>query len=249
MNISWLPSLALSDATTTPAFNGQMPGDWQGGLPAKGAAHPARVRDAEQLLTTDNIATASISFRNMSKYGDLLVRYLEVRKEIFLDQLHWTVSTVDGMEFDQYDTPFCRWIVLHHFGEVLGGVRMMPTTAKCGVYSYMIRDAQLGLLDDLPTDILFFEAPVEANVWEATRFFVTDAVPARLRLRVQSMLFQAMSKTAVENGASYILGIVPELWSRWGRRLGAKATPIGSKFSIDSTTSQSVLFRTSDYFS
>lgn len=200
------------------------------------------------MLSLDKIRASSISFRNMSRYGDLLVKYLEVRKSIFLDQLQWQVSCADGMEFDQYDTPFCRWIVLHQNGQILGSVRMMPTTSRCGIYSYMLRDAQLGLLDDLPTDILFFEAPVEHNVWEATRFFVTDAVPARLRLRVQRMLFEAMSRTAMANGASYILGIVPELWSRWGRRLGANATPIGSKFSIDSTTSQSVLFRASDYF-
>ncbi|UYV36577.1 N-acyl-L-homoserine lactone synthetase [Rhodobacteraceae bacterium D3-12] len=240
--------MTLPDALVGPAIKGQMPGDWQSRLRAK-VTPSVEKRDPDPVRTLDHIQTASISFRNMSKYGDLLVRYLEVRKEIFLDQLHWTVSTADGMEFDQYDTPFCRWIVLHQHGEVLGGVRVMPTKSSCGIYSYMIRDAQQGLLDDLPTDILFFEAPVEDNVWEATRFFVTDAVPARLRLRVQSMLFHAMSKTAVENGANYILGIVPELWSRWGRRLGAKATPIGSKFTIDTTTSQAVLFRTSDYFS
>ncbi|WP_300548818.1 acyl-homoserine-lactone synthase [Roseovarius sp.] len=185
----------------------------------------------------------------MTEYGGLLVKYLEVRKLIFLDQLGWHVSESDGMEFDQYDTPYCRWIVIHQFGEVLGGVRMVPTTAKCGPFSYMIRDAQMGLLEDIPTDILFFEAPVEHSVWEATRFFITDSVPAQQRQRVQSLLFLSMSETAMDNGATHVLGIVPALWARWARRLGVNATPIGAKFSIDGTASQSVLFKVSDFIS
>ncbi|WP_294610746.1 acyl-homoserine-lactone synthase [uncultured Roseovarius sp.] len=197
----------------------------------------------------DHIRSTTISFRNMTEYGGLLVKYLEVRKLIFLDQLGWHVSESDGMEFDQYDTPYCRWIVIHQFGEVLGGVRMVPTTAKCGPFSYMIRDAQMGLLEDIPTDILFFEAPVEHSVWEATRFFITDSVPAQQRQRVQSLLFLSMSETAMDNGATHVLGIVPALWARWARRLGVNATPIGAKFSIDGTASQSVLFKVSDFIS
>ena len=188
-----------------------------------------------------------MSFRNMHEYGELLSAYLEARKEIFRDQLDWDVAEADGMEFDQYDTPACRWIVLHRFGQVLGGVRMMPTTAKCGIYSYMLRDAQNGILADIPTDVLFFEAPVEHSVWEATRFFITDAVPTHQRLVVQGQLFKSMSQTAMENGATHILGIVPAIWSRWARRLGVNAAPIGAKFSIDGTSSQSVLFKASDF--
>ena len=197
----------------------------------------------------DHIRSTTISFRNMGEYGGLLVNYLEVRKFIFLDQLGWKVSEADGMEFDQYDTPFCRWIVIHQFGEVIGGVRMVPTTAKCGPFSYMLRDAQKGLLEDIPTDILFFEAPVEHSVWEATRFFITNAVPAQQRQRVQTLLFRSMCQTAMDNGAVHVLGIVPALWARWARRLGVNATPIGAKFSIDGTASQCVLFKASDLIS
>lgn len=197
--------------------------------------------------TRGHIRSTTISFRNMSEHGELLVKYLEVRKSIFLDKLGWHVSEADGMEFDQYDTPFCRWVVIHQFGEILGGVRMLPTTAKCGPFTYMIRDSQRGILRDMPTDILFFEAPVEDNVWEATRFFITDAVPAQRRQMIQDLLFRSMSQTAIENGASHILGIVPALWARWAKRLGVDATPIGAKFTIDGTTSQCVLFNTNDF--
>ncbi|MCG6557373.1 GNAT family N-acetyltransferase [Ruegeria sp. 1NDH52C] len=194
-----------------------------------------------------SIHATTMSFRNMHEHGNLLTKYLEARKSIFIDRLHWHVAEADGMEFDQYDTPACHWIVLHEYGEVLGGVRLLPTTARCGIYSYMLRDAQNGLLAGLPRDVLFFEAPVKPSVWEATRFFVTDAVPTARRVDVQQKLFDSMAVTAAKNGATRILGIVPAVWSRWARRLGAGATPIGAQFSIDGTTSQSVLFNTRDY--
>ncbi|WP_317057502.1 acyl-homoserine-lactone synthase [Roseovarius rhodophyticola] len=192
-----------------------------------------------------NIKTTAMSFRNMHEHGDLLLKYMEARKKIFIDRLKWHVPQNDGLEFDQYDTPFCHWVVLHEFGEVIGGVRLVPTNAKCGIYTYMLRDAQAGILPDLPTDVLFFKAPVEVGIWEASRFFISETVPAKRRRVVQSMLFGAMNDVAKENGALFILGIVPYVWARWARRLDVSATPIGAKFDIEGTQSQSVLFNTS----
>lgn len=185
---------------------------------------------------------AVLSFANMAGYGDLLVNYLRARRTVFIDALKWDLPQEDGMEFDQYDTPQCRWAVIHEFGEVLAGVRMLPTTARCGVYSYMLRDAQLGLLHSIPKDVLFFDAPVERRVWEASRLFITDAVPAHRRQAVQEMLMREMGRVARDNGASHVIGIVPAVFARWLRRLGLGAVPVGPKFSIDGTSSQAALF-------
>lgn len=193
------------------------------------------------------VRSDALSFRNMHEYGALLTKYLEARKNIFLNDLGWHLAEADGMEFDQYDNPQAQWIILHRFGEVLGGVRMLPTTARCGIYSYMLRDAQNGLLGGMPTDVLFFEAPVEHNVWEATRFFIVNTVPAAQRLDVQKLLFNSMALAASKNGAVHVLGIVPAVWARWSRRLGVKATPIGAKFTVDNFASQSVLFKVGDF--
>lgn len=201
-------------------------------------------RDLQQDL--GSIRAVELSFHNFHSYGNLFQEYLKARKSIFIDRLNWHISEADGMEFDQYDTPFCRWVVLVEFGVILGGVRLMPTTATCGIYSYMLRDAQLGLLDDFPTDVLFIEPPVDVYTWEATRFFITDDVPGARRRHIQALLFSEMNRVAAENGARYILGIVPALWSRWARRLGVSATPIGAPFSIEDSRSQAVLFQVDD---
>lgn len=194
-----------------------------------------------------HVRGTAMSFKTIHEHGELLVNYLQARKTIFIDQLKWRMPQQDGLEFDQYDTPFCRWVVLHEFGEVLGGVRLLPTTAKCGIYTYMLRDAQNGLLEDLPTDVLFFEAPVEQRIWEASRFFITDAVTSTRRLQIQYQLFALMSQVASDHGATHILGIVPSVWARWARRLEVGATPVGAKFSIEGTVSQSVLFNASEF--
>jgi N-acyl-L-homoserine lactone synthetase len=194
-----------------------------------------------------HVKATTLSFSNLHQYGDLFVSLLKARKKTFIDRLHWTLPEAEGMEFDQYDTPLSRWIVVHEFGEILAGIRLTPTTARCGVYSYMLRDAQKGMLDSIPTDVLFFEAPVNPRIWEASRLFVSSDVPAHRRLAVQAALMGQLSESARSYGATHVIGIVPAVWSRWLRRLDLSAVPVGPKFSIDDTVSQAALFTVARY--
>ena len=198
-------------------------------------------------LATSTIKTTILSFSNMNQYGDLLVRYLKARHAVFIDKLGWDLPETDGMEFDQYDTPLCRWAILHEFGEVLAGVRLTPTTAQIGMHSYMLRDAQLGQLDSIPRDVLFFEAPVEDRIWEASRLFISETVASERRGEVQRRLMDAMARVARDQNATQVIGIVPYVFSRWLRRLGLGAVPVGPKFEIDGTKSQAALFTVSRY--
>jgi N-acyl-L-homoserine lactone synthetase len=206
-----------------------------------------RVRSASvPILPLHGITTTVMSFSNISQHGNLLVNYLKARKEIFIDRLKWNLPHTEGMEFDQYDTPMCRWVIIHEGEQVLAGVRLMPTTARCGVYSYMLRDGQKGLLNDFPTDVLFFEAPVDETIWEASRLFVVGGIDSVKRARVQTILMKNLMRVADELDATRVIGIVPAAWSRWLRRLGLYATPVGPKFNSGSMTSQAALFNVSD---
>lgn len=189
-----------------------------------------------------HVKSTMMSFTNVSQYGDLLVDFLKARKRTFIDRLHWDLPHTDGMEFDQYDTPQCRWVAVHEYGEVLGGFRLLPTTAQCGIYTYMLRDAQRGLLDSIPQDCLFIDAPVERRIVEASRLFIAEDVPSSRRLQVQSVIMGQMVARTREMGASHVIGIVPSVWSRWLRRMDLDAVPVGRKFSIDGVTSQAALF-------
>lgn len=215
----------------------------------KSAAKPAKRMDSMTRLmargsgTGGHIKTATLSFSNFHEFGDLFASLLKARKSIFIDRLHWGLPQAEGMEFDQYDTPLSRWIVVYEYGEILASIRLTPSTARCGMYSYMLRDAQIGLLDSIPSDVLFFDAPVNPRIWEASRVFISDEVPAHRRMLVQATLVAQMTKAALDYGATHLIGIVPSVWSRWLRRLDLSALPAGPKFTIDETHNQAILFK------
>jgi N-acyl-L-homoserine lactone synthetase len=190
--------------------------------------------------------TTTLSFQNLHVHGTLFTNVLKARHESFIVQRKWDLPTVDGMEFDQYDTPQSRWIAVHQFDQILAGIRMTPTTARCGIYSYMIRDAQRGLLDTIPSNLLYDEAPVASHVWEASRVFVANEVPASLRMGVQAALMAEMVRTARENGASQILGLCPRVWMRWMRRLGYSTHHVGPCLDIGGAENQAIMMNLSN---
>jgi N-acyl-L-homoserine lactone synthetase len=155
------------------------------------------------------------------------------RHKTFIQRNQWELPEADGMEYDQYDTPASRWVAVHEFGHVLAGVRLTPTTARCGIHSYMIRDAQLGLLDAIPQDLLWDEAPVATHIWESSRVFVSDSVPSKLRLRVHCSLIDEMVRSARAFGATSLIGIVPEHSPRLARRTGIDCQPAGPVIETD----------------
>jgi N-acyl-L-homoserine lactone synthetase len=179
----------------------------------------------------------------MHIHGELFTDILRARRETFIVQRNWDLPETDGMEFDQYDTPQSRWIAVHHLGEVLAGIRLTPTTARCGIYSYMIRDAQNGLLESIPSDLLYAPAPVDPHIWEASRVFVAPHVPAQLRVKVQANLMGQMVKTAREEGASQLIALCPRAWMRWMRRLGYQTEHVGPCLDIGGSDNQAILMR------
>jgi len=185
--------------------------------------------------------TTTLSFENMHNHGELFANLFSARKQSFIVQNNWDLPEANGMEYDQYDTPASRWIAVHQFGEVLAGIRLTPTTARCGIYTYMIRDAQKGLLESIPQELLYSEAPIAPHIWESSRVFVSQNVPSNMRMRVQANLMGEMISAARTLGATQILGLVPAVWSRWIARLGLDAEAAGPQMDIDGTNTQVAL--------
>ena len=126
--------------------------------------------------------TTTLSFANMHNHGELFANMLRARRELFIVHNKWNLPEALGMEYDQYDTPASRWVVVHdETGKVLAGNRLTPTTHGCGIYSYMIRDAQRGLLETIPANLLHDPAPSAGHLWESSRLFVSHDVPAAIR--------------------------------------------------------------------
>ena len=184
--------------------------------------------------------TTTLSFENIHTHGELFAYLLRARRQSFIVQNQWDLPEAMGMEYDQYDTPASRWIAVHEFGRVMAGIRLTPTTARCGIYTYMIRDAQLGLLDSIPSDLLFEEAPIADHIWESSRVFVAHDTPMKIRRRVHAHLITEMTRSARQLGATQVLGLIPANWPRWARRCGLDAQAAGRVMHIDGIDNQVV---------
>jgi acyl homoserine lactone synthase len=183
----------------------------------------------------------TLSFENLHNYGELFANMLRARRETFIVRNQWDLPEANGMEYDQYDTPASRWVVVHdEAGQVLASNRLTPTTAKCGIYSYMIRDAQRGLLDTIPSNLLYQEAPVAADIWESSRLFVAHDVPAGIRRKVHARLISEIATASRGLGARICLTLLAANWPRWAARVGVDMTAMGPVMTIDGTENQVV---------
>ena len=185
--------------------------------------------------------STAISFANIHNHGELFANVLRVRRESVTQENRWEIPETVGIQYDQYDTPASRWIAIHEFGEVYAGIRLTPTTMKCGMYSYMIRDAQRGLLGTIPEDLLYEEAPVDEQTWECTRVFVSHTTPQRIRRRVHALMVAAMLKGSREQGASKLITLTASNWPRWFGRCGLDAKAVGREMFIGDGDYQCVM--------
>ncbi|KPP89706.1 MAG: N-acyl-L-homoserine lactone synthetase [Rhodobacteraceae bacterium HLUCCA08] len=184
--------------------------------------------------------SATISFANFHNHGELFANILRARRDSFILRNRWDLPETMGMEYDQYDTPASRWLAVHENGRVLAGVRLTPTTARCGIYSYMIRDAQNGLLDSIPSDLLYTTAPVEEGTWEVTRGFVCSGIPAAIRHKVRMKLVLEMLRTSRVEGITRMLALLPSNWHRWAARCKLDMTAAGRNMNMGGIDYQAV---------
>ncbi|WP_458791772.1 acyl-homoserine-lactone synthase [Yoonia sp. MH D7] len=185
--------------------------------------------------------STTLSFANMHNHGELFANILRARRESFIVKNNWDLPQTMGMEYDQYDTPVSRWLAVHDdTGRVLAGVRLTPTTARCGIYSYMIRDAQNGLLDSIPEDLLYDAAPALSTTWEATRGFVVHDLAAGMRQRVRLKLVMQMLTTSREEGITKMVALLPSNWGRWAARCKLDMQPAGRNMNMGGIDYQAV---------
>ena len=186
--------------------------------------------------------TTTLSFANLHHHGELFANMLRARRELFIVHNKWKLPEAMGMEYDQYDTPASRWVVVHDdMGRVLAGNRLTPTTTTCGIYSYMIRDAQRGLLNTIPPNLLYKDAPVSDTIWESSRLFVAHDVPSSIRRRVHAQLIAHLGTAVRGLGATHCLTLLAATWPRWADRVGVKMSAMGPVMEIDEIENQVVL--------
>lgn len=161
---------------------------------------------------------------SLSKWN-LVESYLRLRKEVFVEKMKWPLFHSEGIEFEQYDTLDTIYVIARRGSQVVGGARLRRADQTSGkgsvVYSYMIRDAYLGILPGLPREIVPEEPPNTADCWELTRFAVirdTELVIMMLR-KINDFLYK--------HGAKKCLCLGSPAFLRVARRVGWTVTPLG----------------------
>lgn len=156
----------------------------------------------------------------------LIYNMFALRKEQFVDRFKWHIDHFGDIEVDQYDNPNSRYVVVHKGNQVFGCTRLLPTTnAVMTGYTYMIRDASHGKLAGLPSNLIC-DAPVDPNIWEATRFAVAG-VPNSERNKILKLVCEGAVNFAKDHEIREILGLMSPFFLRWLPRNGFNAVPAG----------------------
>ena len=156
----------------------------------------------------------------------LVNQCLEERRRVFVEQKGWELNTWDGIEYDQYDVfGAATYVIVHDEGKVIAGARLLRCDSRIGkgahVYSYMIRDAYLGLID-LPKGLCHSEPPIDSASWEMTRVFTLDRSMAALKL-----LIGTVRDYLIAQGAERLLCLGPKSLVRLGSILGFDSKILG----------------------
>jgi acyl homoserine lactone synthase len=172
----------------------------------------------------------TFEFLGQHRHGAAFHEYLRLRKTFFVDELGWDIPHNDDVEMDQYDNPCAHYSLVLRRGRVIGGARSMPTTSSWGKHTYMLRDALLGTVEQIPSEVMPTDI-VSDEVWESTRLVISDAVTSRIeRSECLSMIFGGLVDIANRNGGNELVGLTRPPLVRALRQLGFAADRLGEPY-------------------
>ena len=158
-------------------------------------------------------------------HWDQVNSYLKLRKEVFIDRLEWPLFHADDLEFEQYDSFDTTYVVASQGSKVVGGARLRRTDQLSGGgylrYSYMIRDACLGLLPGLPKNLCDAIPPMDRSIWELTRMVVNGPRD------VTRMILQATNDFLCKKDAASVLFLGSPAFLRMARSWNWPAHQLG----------------------
>lgn len=172
----------------------------------------------------------TFNLSELHNHGTAFFGYLALRKHFFVDTLGWDIPHNETVEMDQYDNPLAYYSLVLLDGKVVGGARAMPTTSSWGDYTYMLRDAVNGKLDDIPDGVLDKEIKTP-KVWECTRLVVSDELHSHAeRSQCLSLIVDGLVKVANQGGGRELVSLSPISLMRALRQLGYEASRIGKPY-------------------
>jgi acyl homoserine lactone synthase len=141
-----------------------------------------------------------VTCRSINSTPSLFVGQFRLRHQQFIARQNYAVKTIEGLEFDEYDTLAASYLVYSEDGKtVLGCSRLTPIAYGC-----MLRDH----FPDMVDDHSLFETE---NVWEGTRFCIDNNLPAEKRQTILKLISVAYLEYALHHNIPKIIGLMPTL--------------------------------------
>ena|SRR6056297_914789 len=166
-----------------------------------------------------------INDRNRGQFGGLVQEQLRQRRALFHGELGWDIPRSAHIEQDQYDRAETVYVIVEKDGDVVAYARLMPTMATVrygqAEFSYLTRDATLGLLPGIPPHILGGRAaPQSEEVWEVSRVEAADKAAL-------VTLFETIAEYAEAAGVKELITFTRKNFDRIVRGLGYEASVLG----------------------
>lgn len=175
----------------------------------------------------------TFDFLGQHRHGTAFHEYLRLRKSFFVDALGWDIPHNNEVEMDQYDNPCAHYSLVLRHGKVVGGARTMPTTASWGRYTYMLRDALRGSLEQIPTEAMPADVAT-SEVWECTRLVISDAVTSHAeRADCLGMIVEGLVDITHRQGGVELMSLSPVPLMRALRQLGFSVSRFGEPYASE----------------
>ena len=155
----------------------------------------------------------------------LVNEYLKLRKEVFVDRLEWPLFHAEELEFEQYDSFDTVYVIATLNGVTVGGARLRRANQVSGKgqlqYSYMIRDACLGILPGLPDNLCYEVPSMDTSMWEITRMVVKGP------RGISRMILAKVNEFLSEEGAETVLFLGSPAFKRMANSLNWPVKQLG----------------------
>jgi N-acyl-L-homoserine lactone synthetase len=130
-------------------------------------------------------------------HGEAWISHHRLRYRLFVERQQWRVPNVNGLEYDQFDTPAARYVLwVDDHGQTRGVTRLVPTTRP-----YMVQM--------LWPDLVEGELPCAPFVWEATRFGCDQYLDPALRRQIVHALICGCLEFGLMSGITKLLCVMP----------------------------------------
>lgn len=160
-------------------------------------------------MTDIHIITAS----NRHLYRPTLDNYFRIRHEVFVNERGWkAVERMDGRDIDAFDRDDTVYLVAIDGDRVVGGQRLVPTTAP-------------HMLSEIFSDLAAVRGvPTGSSIWEASRYFV---VRERRSGRTDCMMLAGVQEFGLDEGITHYSAVIETWWLPRLHDAGFVVRPLG----------------------